>query len=106
MPEQMQLKYEMNPSRYETHTPTRISLPIYLLGSEGYCKDNIDEEGYKGYSDSNVNMPLGLTYDYKSFCVNATYHLPLAKCVKDGDHSLRHQAFDLTIGYRLPLRKR
>ena len=92
---------------YDPITNTRpVVDDIYLLGSEGYCKDNIDEEGYKGYSDSNVNMPLGLTYDYKSFCVNATYHLPLTKCVKDGDYFLRHQAFDLTIGYRLPLRKR
>ena len=27
MPEKMRLRFEMNPSRYETHTPTRISLP-------------------------------------------------------------------------------
>jgi hypothetical protein len=51
-------------------------------------------------------IPLGLAYDYKNFSVNATYHLPLTKCADDLGYSLRHQAFDLTIGYRLPLRKR
>ena len=53
-----------------------------------------------------VSIPLGLTYEYKNFSVNATYHLPLNSCTKDDDYALRHHAFDLTIGYRLPLRKR
>ena len=57
-----------------------------------------------------VSIPLGLTYDYKNFSFNATYHLPLTKCSEDekwGDkYSMKYQAFDLTIGYRLPLRKR
>jgi hypothetical protein len=69
---------------------------------------------YDDYSDMdeifsdkfNLAIPLGLTYDYKNFSVNATYHLPLTKCADDLGYSLRHQAFDLTIGYRLPLRKR
>lgn len=92
---------------YDPVTNTRpVVEDIYLLGCEGICKDDIDEGGYEGYSNTNLNIPLGLTYDYKSFSVNATYHLPLTKCVKDGDYYLRHQAFDLTIGYRLPLRKR
>lgn len=69
---------------------------------------------YDDYTDAdnyfsehlNAAIPLGLTYDYKSFSVNATYHLPLTKCEEDEGYYLRHQAFDLTIGYRLPLRKR
>ena len=51
-------------------------------------------------------IPLGLTYDYKNFSFNATYHLPLTNCAKQDGYSIRHQAFDLTVGYRLPLRKR
>lgn len=54
----------------------------------------------------NVAIPFGLTYDYKNFSVNATYHLPFSECAKDGEYYLCNQAFDLTIGYRLPLRKR
>lgn len=62
------------------------------------------------FENVNLAIPLGLTYDYKNFSVNATYHLPLTKCASGsdnwGDYSLRNQSFDFTIGYRLPLRKR
>ena len=51
-------------------------------------------------------IPLGLTYDYKDFSFNATYHLPITHCAKQDGYSIRNQAFDLTIVYRLPLRKR
>ena len=51
-------------------------------------------------------VPLGLTYDYKNFSVNATYHLPLTKCAENKGCYFRNQAFDFTIGYRLPLRKK
>lgn len=78
----------------------------------GECKEG-DESSDVGdcFSDHlNAAIPLGVTYDYKNFSFNATYHLPLTKCSEDekrGDkYSMKHQAFDLTIGYRLPLRKR
>ena len=54
----------------------------------------------------NFAIPLGLTYDYKNFIFNATYHLPLTNCSEARGYSMKHQAFDLTVGYRLPLRKR
>ena len=78
----------------------------------GACKEG-DKSSDVGdcFSDHlNATIPLGLTYDYKNFSFNATYHLPLTKCSEDekwGDkYSMKYQAFDLTIGYRLPLRKR
>ena len=65
-----------------------------------------DDVGSIFSDQANFAIPLGLTYDYKNFSVNATYHLPLTKCAEQDEYSLRHQAFDLTIGYRLSLRKR
>ena len=53
-----------------------------------------------------VSVPLGITYEYKNFSLNATYHLPLTNCDSGWDDHIRNQAFDFTIGYRLPLRKR
>ena len=67
--------------------------------------DYIDMDDFFS-DDLNLAIPLGLTYDYKNFSVNATYHLPLTKCVNEEGYYLRHQALDFTIGYRLPLRKR
>ena len=92
-----------------------------------YCSADIDDKGNvinKSEGDSygkrdvgdvfsdhlNLAIPLGLTYDYKNFSFNATYHLPLTRCAKDecgrDEYYMKHQAFDFTIGYRLPLRKR
>ena len=72
-----------------------------------------DIEGGKDYYDEMddmanvcVSVPLGITYEYKNFSLNATYHLPLTNCDSGWDDHIRNQAFDLTIGYRLPLRKR
>ena len=69
------------------------------------CYDAIDADGY--FSDHlNAAIPLGLTYDCNNFSINATYHLPITKCNGDKNPDFSNQAFDLTIGYRLPLRKR
>ena len=74
----------------------------------GECKESDRSTDVGDYFSDHINaaIPLGFTYDYKSFCINATYHFPLTKCATQGFYSMRHQAFDLTIGYRLPLRKR
>ena len=93
---------------------------IYYYGSEKYTLHyddfdwySYDMDDYSKITDAvsdnlKIAIPLGVSYDYKDFSLNATYHLPLTNCF--GSHSeeyyLRNQAFDLTIGYRLPLRKR
>ncbi len=71
--------------------------------SEGDTYDDMDDV----FSDDvNVAIPLGLTYDYKNFSVNATYHLQFTNSAREDNKPIRNQAFDFTIGYRLPLRKR
>ena len=82
----------------------------YYYKETGKCEES--DESYDAgdvFHDKDIfgaAIPLGLTYDYKNFSVNATYHLPLTKCAEEYGYSLRNHAFDLTIGYRLPLRKR
>ena len=78
---------------------------------ESYYEEYGKEDVGSVFSDHlNIAIPLGLTYAYKNFSVNATYHLPLTKCASEsdrwGDYSLRNQSFDLTLGYRIPLRKK
>ena len=78
----------------------------------GKCDESDETSDADDYFSNHINVaiPLGLTYDYKNFSFNATYHLPLTKCSKDmwgrDECYMKHQAFDVTIGYRLPLRKR
>ena len=93
---------------------------LYTLTPENRVDDFDFFNGMKGGKDYYekmeymskvfISVPIGFTYEYKNFSMNATYHLPLTKCAEGndnwGDCSLRNHAFDLTIGYRLPLRKR
>ena len=74
----------------------------------GECKEGDNSTDIGGYFSDHLNasIPLGLTYDCNNFSINATYHLPLTKCSEDRGYSMKHQAFDITVGYRLPLRKR
>ena len=74
----------------------------------GECKEGDNSTDVGGYFSDHLNaaIPLGLTYDCNNFSINATYHLPLTKCSEDRGYSMKHQAFDITVGYRLPLRKR
>ena len=74
----------------------------------GKCDESDETSDADDYFSDHINVaiPLGVTYDYKNFSINATYHLPLTKCSEDRGYSMKHQAFDITVGYRLPLRKR
>ena len=79
-----------------------------LYQETGKCEESDGTSDANGcFSDHlNAAIPLGLTYDCNSFSINATYHLPITKCNSDKNHDFRYQAFDFTVGYRLPLRKR
>ena len=72
-----------------------------IEGGKDYYNE-IDDEMSKFF----ISVPLCISYEYKNFCLNATYRLPLKKCSTEGSYRFDYQTFDLTIGYRLPLRKR
>ena len=85
----------------------------YTLHRDDFDWYSKEEDEYSSITDAvsdnlKIAIPLGVSYDFKNFSINATYHLPITNCF--GSHSneyhLRNQAFDLTLGYRLPLRKR
>ena len=85
----------------------------YTLHRDDFDWTSSEKDEYSSITDAvsdnlKIAIPLGVSYDFKDFSINATYHLPLTNCF--GSHSneyhLRNQAFDLTLGYRLPLRKR
>ena len=83
-----------------------------LYQETGKCEESDGTSDASGCFSDHINaaIPLGLTYDCNNFCINATYHLPLTKCLEEekwGEkYSMKYQAFDITVGYRLPLRKR
>ena len=51
----------------------------------------------------NLSIPVGLSYEYKSFVLDVRYNIGVTKIVKDekGNNS----TFAITLGYKIPLNK-
>lgn len=50
----------------------------------------------------NLSIPVGLSYEYKSFVLDVRYNIGLTKLVKDADQG-RNSTFAITLGYKIPL---
>ena len=46
-------------------------------------------------------IPVGVSYEYESFVVDARYNIGVTKAVKDADS--RHSVFSITLGYKFAL---
>lgn len=64
------------------------------------------------FSESQLSIPIGLTYEYKRMVVNFTYHFNPKNCADEpighdifgnsyGKRTLRNHSLDLTIGFKL-----
>lgn len=58
-----------------------------------------DLDGVKSF---NFSIPVGLSYEYQSFVLDARYNIGLTKLVKDTDQG-RNSTFSITIGYKFAL---
>ena len=50
----------------------------------------------------NFSIPVGLSYEYESFVLDARYNIGVTKLVKDADQG-RNSTFSITIGYKFAL---
>ena len=50
----------------------------------------------------NFSIPVGLSYEYASFVLDARYNIGITKLVKDADQG-RNSTFSITIGYKVAL---
>ena len=57
----------------------------------------VDYEGVKGFG---LSVPVGLSYEFSNFVIDARYNWGLTKAIKDYDN--KHSYFSLTLGYKLP----
>ncbi len=48
-----------------------------------------------------ISMPLGISYEYEGFCIDARYALGLTDVAKDTD--MKNQVFSITLGYKFKL---
>ena len=58
-----------------------------------------DIDGVKSF---NFSIPVGLSYEYQSFVLDARYNIGITKLFKDADFG-RNSTFSITIGYKFAL---
>lgn len=49
-----------------------------------------------------IAIPLGLSYEFSDFVIDARYNLGLNKIDKDGDRKSKNSVIMVTLGYRIP----
>ena len=50
----------------------------------------------------NFSIPVGLSYEYQSFVLDARYNIGVTKLFKDADQG-RNSTFSITLGYKFAL---
>ena len=61
--------------------------------------DKVNIDGVKSF---NFSIPVGLSYEYQSFVLDARYNIGITKLVKDADQG-RNSTFSITLGYKFAL---
>jgi len=61
--------------------------------------DKVNIDGVKSF---NFSIPVGLSYEYQSFVLDARYNIGVTKLFKDADQG-RNSTFSITIGYKFAL---
>ena len=59
---------------------------------------DVTVDDVKGFA---LSVPVGLSYEFSSFVIDARYNWGLTKAIKDFDS--KHSYFTVTLGYKLPL---
>jgi hypothetical protein len=62
---------------------------------------DLEDDGYKTKS-FNFSIPVGLSYEYQSFVLDARYNIGVTKLIKDLDQG-RNSTFSITLGYKFAL---
>ena len=78
----------------------KVSGKRSIDAKEGSSKANLTEdlEGIKAFQFA---IPVGASYEYKSFVLDARYNIYLTKAAKEGDG--RHSVFTISLGYKFAL---
>jgi hypothetical protein len=49
-----------------------------------------------------IDLPIGISYEFDKFMIDARYNLGLSK-INKGSGSIRNSVFQISVGYKLPL---
>lgn len=59
--------------------------------------------GSSEFRKFDLAIPLGISYEYKHFVLDARYNLGLIGIVKGIDDTYRNSVFQFSLGYKIPL---
>ena len=55
-----------------------------------------------GFRKFDLAIPLGISYEYANFVIDARYNLGLIGIVKGYDKTMRNSVFQFSLGYKIP----
>lgn len=73
--------------------------PAFLLSAKDEDGDDFKDE----CNTFDFAIPVGASYQYKNFVVDARYNFGLTKTNKDGSKSHKNSVFMITVGYKFAL---
>lgn len=62
-----------------------------------------DESNTDGYKKFDFSIPIGLSYEFSDFVIDARYNLGLTNIIDDDHIKNKNSVIMLTIGYKIPL---
>ena len=63
----------------------------------------VENELSRKFNKVDCSIPLAVSYEYKSFQLEARYNLGLTKVMKEDPESSKHSVFLFTLGYKINL---
>ena len=78
--------------------------PGFKVNAEAEAKNGSNRIAAGNSSEFNsvdFSIPVGVSYEYASFVLDARYNIYLTKAIKDSDS--RHSVFNITLGYKFAL---
>ena len=83
--------------------------PGFLLTSKAKASQNINGSWQKredtskdGLNKVDFSIPMGISYEFSNFIIDARYNLGLTKVMKDPAPSSKNSVIMLTVGYKIP----
>ena len=83
--------------------------PGFLLTSKAKWSDNesgkwvdYDTTSKDGLNKFDLSIPMGISYEFSNFIIDARYNLGLTKVMKDPAPSSKNSVIMLTVGYKIP----
>ena len=60
----------------------------------------LDEDA--GFRSFDLAIPLGISYEYANFVIDARYNLGLIGILKGSENTMRNSVFQFSLGYKIP----